>query len=119
MLAVTLFFIWRVQNNTSDIKWLWAISVAALDVWFGFSWLLNQLPRLNPIKSIPNVAALKQQYDLPDGSSDLPGIDIFINTANPVDEPVLYTMNSIVLSVHPRTDYPVEKHTCYLMTPER
>lgn len=82
------------------------------DVWFGFSWLLNQLPRLNPIKSIPNVAALKQQYDVPDGTSHLPEIDIFINTANPVDEPILYTMNSILSIL--ATDYPVEKHACYL-----
>ncbi|XP_062188531.1 probable mixed-linked glucan synthase 3 [Phragmites australis] len=111
LIAVILFFIWRVENNISDVKWLWALSVAG-DVWFGFSWLLNQLPRLNPIKSIPNLAALKQQYDLPDGSSSLPGIDIFVTTANPVDEPILYTMNS-VLSIL-ATDYPVEKYTCYL-----
>jgi mixed-linked glucan synthase len=111
ILAIVAFFIWRVENNISDVMWLWAISVAG-DVWFGFSWLFNQLPRLNPMKSIPDLVALKQQCDLPDGSSTLPAIDIFINTANPVDEPVLYTMNSILSIL--ATDYPVEKHTCYL-----
>jgi hypothetical protein len=113
LIAIIFFFIWRVKNNIADIEWLWALSVAG-DVWFGFSWLLNMLPRMNPIKSIPNLAALKRQHDLPrpDGSSSLPGVDVFINTANPVDEPILCTMNS-VLSIL-ATDYPVEKHACYL-----
>ncbi|KAL6657834.1 hypothetical protein ACP70R_005614 [Stipagrostis hirtigluma subsp. patula] len=111
LIAIILFFIWRMENNISDVKWLWALSVAG-DVWFGFSWLLNQLPRFSPMKSIPNLAALSHQYDLPDGSSSLPGIDVFVTTANPVDEPILYTMNSILSIL--AADYPVEKCSCYL-----
>ncbi|KAL6896796.1 hypothetical protein ACP4OV_007368 [Aristida adscensionis] len=111
LIAVILFFVWRLENNISDVKWLWALSVTG-DVWFGFSWLLNQLPRFSPMKSIPNLTALKQRYDLPDGSSSLPGIDVFVTTANPVDEPILYTMNSILSIL--ATDYPLEKFTCYL-----
>ncbi|CAO1941650.1 unnamed protein product [Urochloa humidicola] len=109
LIAIILFFIWRVKKNTADVEWLWALSVAG-DVWFGFSWLLNQLPRLNPIKSIPDLAALERHYGNDDG--DLPGVDVFINTANPVDEPVLCTMNS-VLSIL-AADYPAEKLACYL-----
>lgn len=111
LIAVILFFIWRLKNNISDIIWLWAMSVAG-DVWFGFSWLLNQLPKVNPIKSIPDLDALRQKCDFRDGSSTLPGIDIFVTTANPVDEPILYTMNCIlsILAI----DYPVDRNACYL-----
>ena len=82
------------------------------DVWFGFSWLLNQLPKFNPIKTIPDIVALRRQYDLPDGTSSLPGIDVFVTTADPIDEPILYTMNC-VLSIL-ASDYPVDRCACYL-----
>lgn len=91
--------------------WFWATSIVG-DVWFGLSWLSYQLPKFNPIKRIPDLAALRQHYDLPDGSSKLPGIDVFVTTANPTDEPILYTMNC-VLSIL-AADYPVDRHTCYL-----
>uniref|UniRef100_A0A0A8XV38 CSLF3-cellulose synthase-like family F n=1 Tax=Arundo donax TaxID=35708 RepID=A0A0A8XV38_ARUDO len=39
--------------------WFWTMSVVG-DVWFGFSWLLNQLPKFNPVKTIPDLAALKR-----------------------------------------------------------
>uniref|UniRef100_A0ACD6A3R3 Uncharacterized protein n=1 Tax=Avena sativa TaxID=4498 RepID=A0ACD6A3R3_AVESA len=111
LIAVILFFIWRLKNNNSDIIWLWAMSVAG-DIWFGFSWLLNQLPKVSPVKSIPDLDALKQKCDMGDGTSSFPGIDVFVTTANPVDEPILYTMNCIlsILAV----DYPVDKNSCYL-----
>jgi len=89
--VVLLFFVWRIRNNRSNAMWFWAMSVAG-DAWFGFSWLLNQLPKFNPVKSIPDLAALRRHYDLPDGTSKLPGIDVFDTTADPVDEPTLSTL---------------------------
>ncbi|KAK1697740.1 hypothetical protein QYE76_014437 [Lolium multiflorum] len=111
LIAVLLFFGWRIKHNNSDIMWFWTMSVVG-DVWFGFSWLLNQLPKYNPVKTIPDIAALKRQYDLPDGTSSLPGIDVFVTTADPIDEPILYTMNC-VLSIL-ASDYPVDRYACYL-----
>ncbi|TVU38483.1 hypothetical protein EJB05_11855, partial [Eragrostis curvula] len=111
LVAVILFIGWRIKHNKSDVMWFWATSVVA-DVWFAFSWLLYQLPKFNPIKRTPDLAALRQQYDLPDGGSLLPGIDVFVTTADPIDEPVLYTMNC-VLSIL-ATDYPVDRYACYL-----
>lgn len=91
--------------------WFWTLSVVG-DVWFGFSWLLNQLPKFNPVKTIPDLAALKRHYDPPEGTSRLPGIDVFVTTADPIDEPILYTMNCVlsILAV----DYPVDRLSCYL-----
>ncbi|KAL6856092.1 hypothetical protein ACP4OV_018894 [Aristida adscensionis] len=109
LIAVLLFFIWRIKHNKSDIMWFWTLSVVG-DVWFGFSWLLNQLPKFNPVKSIPDLAALRRHY--PDSNSRLPGIDVFVTTADPIDEPILYTMNCVlsILAV----DYPVDRLACYL-----
>ncbi|KAJ1291347.1 hypothetical protein BS78_02G309800 [Paspalum vaginatum] len=83
------------------------------DVWFGFSWLLNQLPKLNPVKRVPDLTAVRDQYESStSGESRLPGIDVFVTTVDPVDEPILYTVNSILSIL--ATDYPVEKYACYL-----
>ncbi|KAL6896797.1 hypothetical protein ACP4OV_007369 [Aristida adscensionis] len=113
LIAVILFIAWRIKHNNSDVMWFWVTSVAG-DVWFAFSWLLYQLPKFNPVKSTPDLAALRRHYDLPvdGGAVLLPGIDVFVTTADPVDEPVLYTMNC-VLSIL-AADYPVERFACYL-----
>ncbi|TVU38484.1 hypothetical protein EJB05_11856, partial [Eragrostis curvula] len=111
VVAVLLFFIWRIKHNKSDVMWFWTMSVVG-DIWFGFSWLLNQLPKFNPVKTVPDLAALRQHCNLPDGTSTLPGIDVFVTTADPIDEPILYTMNCVlsILAV----DYPVDRLSCYL-----
>ncbi|CAL5072217.1 unnamed protein product [Urochloa decumbens] len=112
LIAVIAFFIWRIQHKNRDGVWLWTMSMVG-DVWFGFSWVLNQLPKLNPIKRVPDIAAIRDQYESSaSGESKLPGIDVFVTTVDPVDEPILYTVNSILSIL--ATDYPVEKHACYL-----
>ncbi|CAD6217682.1 unnamed protein product [Miscanthus lutarioriparius] len=111
LVAVILFIGWRIKHNNSDVMWFWTTSVVA-DVWFTFSWLLYQMPKFNPIKRSPDLDALRQYCDLPDGGSILPAIDVFVTTADPIDEPVLYTMNSVlsILAV----DYPIDRYACYL-----
>nr|CAB3458271.1 unnamed protein product [Digitaria exilis] len=93
---------------------LWWITVVG-DFWFAVSWLLNQASKLNPIRRVPNLELLNQRFDPPAGDGGagehLPAVDVFINTVDPVDEPVLCTMNS-VLSIL-ATDYPVDKHATY------
>uniref|UniRef100_A0A0A9DAF5 CSLF3-cellulose synthase-like family F n=1 Tax=Arundo donax TaxID=35708 RepID=A0A0A9DAF5_ARUDO len=109
LLVIIQFFIWRMRHQDSDSMVLWWITVIG-DFWFGVSWLLNQASKLNPIRRVPNLALLNQHFD-PPSSSQLPGVDVFINTVDPVDEPVLCTMNS-VLSIL-ATDYPVHRHATY------
>ncbi|KAK3125330.1 hypothetical protein QOZ80_7BG0603440 [Eleusine coracana subsp. coracana] len=113
LVAIFLFIGWRIKHHNSDVMWFWAASVSG-DIWFAFSWLLYQLPKYNPIKRTPDLAALRRHNDddLPDGGSILPGIDIVVTTADPISEPVLYTMNCVlsILAV----DYPVDRYTCYL-----
>jgi 1,4-beta-D-xylan synthase len=90
--------------------WLWWISVVG-DFWFGVTWLLNQITKFNPRKCIPRLSKLREQFDSSDGISNLPILDVFITTVDPVNEPMLYTMNS-VLSIL-ATDYPAEKYATY------
>ncbi|KAM3391806.1 hypothetical protein ACQJBY_013111 [Aegilops geniculata] len=107
LVAVAVFFKWRMVHKNHHGVWLWTASMTA-DAWFGFSWLLNQLPKLNPIKRVPDLAALADRH----GDATLPGIDVFVTTVDPVDEPVLYTVNTILSIL--AADYPVDNYACYL-----
>jgi len=48
----------------------------------------------------------------PAGKSDLPGIDVFVSTADAEKEPPLVTANTILSIL--AADYPVEKLSCYV-----
>ncbi|CAB4309550.1 unnamed protein product [Prunus armeniaca] len=116
MVVLGLFLQWRIRNPNEDAVWLWAMSVVC-EIWFAFSWLLDQLPKLCPINRITNLDVLKEKFESPNpsnptGKSDLPGIDIFVSTADPEKEPPLVTANT-VLSIL-AADYPVEKLSCYV-----
>ncbi|CAN6486327.1 unnamed protein product [Victoria cruziana] len=116
-LVVLMFFlIWRVSHPNPDAMWLWGMSIVC-EIWFAFSWILDQMPKLNPINRATDLNALREKFESrsptnPDGRSDLPGIDVFVSTADPEKEPPLVTANTIlsILSV----EYPVEKLACYI-----
>jgi cellulose synthase/poly-beta-1,6-N-acetylglucosamine synthase-like glycosyltransferase len=64
-----------------------------------------------------DVDGLKEKFETPNpsnptGKSDLPGIDIFVSTADPEKEPPLVTANTILSIL--AADYPVEKLACYV-----
>lgn len=96
--------------------WLWGISIIC-EMWFAFSWLLDVLPKFNPINRATDLNALKEKFESPspanpNGRSDLPGVDIFISTADPEKEPPLVTANTILSIL--ACEYPVEKMTIYI-----
>ncbi|KAL6183707.1 hypothetical protein ACLB2K_045118 [Fragaria x ananassa] len=116
MVVLGLFLQWRIRNPNEDAVWLWAMSVVC-EVWFAISWLLDQLPKLCPVNRITNLDVLKEKFETPSlsnptGKSDLPGIDIFVSTADPEKEPPLVTANTILSIL--AADYPVEKLACYV-----
>ncbi|KAK9928055.1 hypothetical protein M0R45_025209 [Rubus argutus] len=116
LVVLGLFLQWRVRNPNDDAVWLWAMSVVC-EFWFAFSWLLDQLPKLCPINRSVDVDGLKEKFETPNpsnptGKSDLPGIDIFVSTADPEKEPPLVTANTILSIL--AADYPVEKLACYV-----
>lgn len=116
IIALVLFLNWRVRNPNEDAIWLWFMSMVC-EIWFAFSWLLDQLPKLCPINHAAELDVLKEKFETPTqsnptGKSDLPGIDIFVSTADPEKEPPLVTANTILSIL--ATDYPVEKLSCYV-----
>ncbi|OMP05754.1 Cellulose synthase [Corchorus olitorius] len=116
-LVVLGFFLhWRLMHPNDDAIWLWLMSIVC-EIWFAFSWILDQIPKLCPVNRSTDLEVLKEKFDMPSpsnptGRSDLPGVDLFVSTADPEKEPPLVTANTIlsILSV----DYPVEKVSCYI-----
>ncbi|KAE9464665.1 hypothetical protein C3L33_03466, partial [Rhododendron williamsianum] len=116
LVVLGLFLAWRVNHPNEDAVWLWGMSVVC-ELWFAFSWILDQLPKLCPVNRATDLNVLKEKFEMPSlnnptGKSDLPGIDIFVSTADPEKEPPLVTANTILSIL--ATDYPVEKLACYV-----
>lgn len=116
LVALGFFLTWRIRHPNRDAMWLWGMSITC-ELWFALSWILDQLPKLCPINRVTDLSVLKDRFESPNlrnpkGRSDLPGIDVFVSTADPEKEPPLVTANTIlsILAV----DYPVEKLACYL-----
>ncbi|XP_024028705.1 cellulose synthase-like protein D2 [Morus notabilis] len=114
--VLCLFLHWRITNPNEDAVWLWLMSVIC-EIWFAFSWLLDQLPKLCPVNRFADIDVLREKFETPNpsnpsGKSDLPGIDIFVSTADPEKEPPLVTANTILSIL--AADYPVEKLACYV-----
>lgn len=116
LVALGFFLAWRIRHPNPEAMWLWALSVTC-EVWFALSWLLDSLPKLCPVTRACDLAVLADRFESPNarnpkGRSDLPGIDVFVSTADPDKEPPLVTANT-VLSIL-AADYPVEKLACYV-----
>ncbi|KAL5707399.1 Cellulose synthase-like protein D4 [Ranunculus cassubicifolius] len=114
--ALCFFLHWRIVHPNEDAMWLWFMSIIC-ELWFGFSWILDQIPKICPIDRSTDLQVLRDKFDMPSpsnptGRSDLPGVDLFVSTADPEKEPPLVTANTIlsILAV----DYPVEKVACYI-----
>ncbi|KAK1307373.1 Cellulose synthase-like protein D2 [Acorus calamus] len=110
LVALGLFLAWRFTHPNNDAIWLWMASIIC-EAWFAFSWLLDQLPKLCPVNRSTDLAVLKEKFES-SGKSDLPGIDIFVSTADPDKEPPLVTANTILSIL--AANYPVEKLSCYV-----
>lgn len=107
LIALSMFLTWRVRNPNEDAMWLWGLSIVC-EIWFAFSWILDQLPKLNPINRATDLAALKDKFEQPSptnpqGRSDLPGFDVFVSTADPEKVfnliPVIHLMRILVAKI--------------------
>lgn len=115
--VLCFFLAWRIRHPNNDAMWLWFMSIVC-ELWFGFSWILDQIPKLCPVNRSVDLQLLHDKFEMPDrtknptGRSDLPGLDFFVSTADPEKEPPLVTANTIlsILAV----EYPVEKLACYI-----
>ncbi|KAK2640138.1 hypothetical protein Ddye_027933 [Dipteronia dyeriana] len=110
-LFVGIFFILayrvgHIPGEGADGKWAW-IGLFAAELWFSFYWLCTQAVRWNCVYKRTFKDRLSQRYE-----NDLPRVDVFICTADPIIEPPMMVINT-VLSVM-AYDYPPEKLSVYL-----
>lgn len=106
--GICLIWSYRVKFLPEDEggRWVW-LGLSAAEVWFGFYWVLTQAPRWNPIHRLTFKHNLSKRHE-----GELPGVDIFVCTADPDMEPPAMVI-STVLSVM-AYDYPPEKLSVYL-----
>ncbi|CAL8160029.1 unnamed protein product [Prunus armeniaca] len=107
--GICLIWVYRVSHIPKageDGRFAW-IGLLGAEIWFGFYWLLTQASRWNPVYRHTFKDRLSQRYE-----NELPGVDIFVCTADASIEPPMMVMNT-VLSVM-AYEYPPEKLSVYL-----
>ncbi|CAL4924615.1 unnamed protein product [Urochloa decumbens] len=114
MCIFVLFFKWRIStalvmmssndtDYTSTVRAIWTVSIAG-ELWFALMWVLDQLPKMQPVRRAVDVAALDESL--------LPPMDVFVTTADTEKEPPLVTANTILSIL--AADYPADKLACYV-----
>ncbi|CAJ1971521.1 unnamed protein product [Sphenostylis stenocarpa] len=108
---VAICFVWTFRLKHVPAKgepgqWAW-LGLFAAELCSGIYWVFYQTLRWNMVyrKTFPD--RLSQRYE-----SKLPGVDIFVFTADPVVEPPVMVINTVLSAM--AYDYPTEKLSVYL-----
>ncbi|CAN6291411.1 unnamed protein product [Urochloa humidicola] len=111
LFVLCVFLHYRITNPVRNAYPLWLLSVIC-EIWFAFSWILDQFPKWSPINRETYLDRLALRYDREGEPSQLAPVDIFVSTVDPMKEPPLVTANTVlsILAV----DYPVDKVSCYV-----
>ncbi|KAG8478893.1 hypothetical protein CXB51_028737 [Gossypium anomalum] len=91
-------------------RWTW-IGLFLSELWFSFYWLLTTVCRWNAVIRIPFIHRLSQRF-----GKELPSIDIFVCTADPLIEPPSMVVNTVLSMM--AYDYLPEKLSVYLSDDE-
>ncbi|XP_034691445.1 probable cellulose synthase A catalytic subunit 8 [UDP-forming] isoform X1 [Vitis riparia] len=111
-LVILVFFLrYRLTHPVHNAYGLWLASVFC-EVWFSVSWILDQLPKWQPVNRQTFPERLCMRYNQPGKPSGLASVDVFVSIADPLKESPIVISNTIlsILSV----DYPAEKVSCYV-----
>ncbi|XVF77320.1 hypothetical protein PTKIN_Ptkin14bG0033500 [Pterospermum kingtungense] len=108
-IGICLVWVYTLTNipKTGDRgRWVW-IGMFMAELGFGFYWILTQAIRWNVVRYHPLKHRLSQSSD-----DKLPGVDVFVCTADPRLEPPALVINTMlsVLSLN----YPTDKLSVYL-----
>uniref|UniRef100_A0A803ME15 Cellulose synthase n=2 Tax=Chenopodium quinoa TaxID=63459 RepID=A0A803ME15_CHEQI len=111
LIILALFFHYRLTNPVDSAFGLWLTSVIC-EIWFAFSWVLDQFPKWQPINRETFIDQLSLRYEREGEPSQLAAVDFFVSTVDPLKEPPIITANTVlsILAV----DYPVDKVSCYV-----
>ncbi|KAL0404209.1 UNVERIFIED_CONTAM: Cellulose synthase A catalytic subunit [UDP-forming] [Sesamum radiatum] len=93
LVVLAVFLRYRILHPVHDAFGLWLTSIIC-EIWFAFSWILDQFPKWFPIDRETYLDRLS------------------LSTVDPMKEPPLVTANT-VLSIL-AMDYPVDKISCYI-----
>ncbi|KAK3003931.1 hypothetical protein RJ639_018040, partial [Escallonia herrerae] len=107
--GIVLVWVYRASHvpaSREDGRLGW-LGMFAAELWFGLYWVLTQSLRWNRTYRFTFKDRLTQRHE-----KELPGVDIFVCTADPTIEPPMMVINT-VLSVM-AYDYPPEKLSVYL-----
>ncbi|KAE8075661.1 hypothetical protein FH972_014355 [Carpinus fangiana] len=85
------------------LTWLLAL---LCESWFAFNWVLIINNKWNPVEYKTYPDHLLQRV------TELPSVDIFVTTADPVLEPPIITINTVLSLL--AADYPAYKLACYV-----
>ncbi|KAF9604522.1 hypothetical protein IFM89_007643 [Coptis chinensis] len=85
------------------VTWLLAF---LCESWFTFLWAINVSSNWNPVEYKTYPDRLLKRFQ------DLPPLDIFVTTADPVLEPPILTVNTVLSLL--ALDYPPNKLACYV-----
>ncbi|KAL2945061.1 Cellulose synthase-like protein E1 [Bienertia sinuspersici] len=108
-MAIFMVWVYRITQMPSkgeEGRWAW-IGLFCAEIWFSFYWILTQNLRWNRIYRRTFKDWLSLRYE-----THLPKVDIFVCTADPMREPPIMVVNT-VLSVM-AYNYPPEKLSIYL-----
>ncbi|XP_008235611.1 PREDICTED: cellulose synthase A catalytic subunit 4 [UDP-forming] [Prunus mume] len=111
LVILAFFFRFRILTPAYDAYPLWIISVIC-EIWFAFSWILDQFPKWNPINRETYLDRLTIRFEREGEPNTLSSVDVYVSTVDPLKEPPIITANTVlsILSV----DYPVDKICCYV-----
>ncbi|XP_057509783.1 cellulose synthase A catalytic subunit 4 [UDP-forming]-like [Actinidia eriantha] len=111
LIILAFFFRFRILTPAHDAYPLWLISVIC-EIWFGFSWILDQFPKWLPITRETYLDRLSLRFEREGEPNRLAPVDVYVSTVDPLKEPPIITANTVlsILAV----DYPVEKVSCYV-----
>ncbi|KAL0001659.1 hypothetical protein SO802_015440 [Lithocarpus litseifolius] len=89
--------------NNHGLTWLLAF---LCESWFTFTWVVIISSKWNPVENKTYPDRLLQRV------SELPSVDMFVTTADPVLEPPIITVNTVLSLL--AIDYPSHKLACYV-----
>ncbi|MED6218597.1 hypothetical protein PIB30_028031 [Stylosanthes scabra] len=111
LVSIALILFYRVTNiptTTSATESLAWIAMLVSEILFGLYWIITQSVRWRIAFQSPSKHTLLQRYD----EEKMPGVDIFVCTADPMLEPPLMVMNTILSAM--AYNYPSNKLSVYL-----
>ncbi|KAE8706076.1 leucine-rich repeat family protein [Hibiscus syriacus] len=88
LIILGLFFHYRETNPVDSVFGLWLTSVIC-EIWFAFSWVLDQFPKWYPVNRDTYIDKLSARYEREGEPSELAVVDFFASTVDPLKEPPL------------------------------